>query len=60
MVALLIRRILTASLGVGRVSGHRMIGVISGDDERLCQEDVSVPRAWCLGWRRAWRQKAGR
>jgi hypothetical protein len=45
MVALLIRRILTASLGAGRVSGHRMIGVISGDDQRLDQEDVSVPRA---------------
>lgn len=49
MAALLIRRILTASLGAGRVSGHRMIGVISGDDRRLYQEDVSVPRAWCLG-----------
>jgi len=43
MVVLLIGRILTASFGVGRVSGHRMIDVISGDDQRPRQEAVSVP-----------------
>jgi hypothetical protein len=60
MAALLIRRILTASPDAGGVSGHRMIGVISGDNQRLRQEDVSMPRASCLGWRQARRQKAGR
>jgi hypothetical protein len=60
MVALLIRRILTASLGADRVSGHRMIGVISGDDQRLYQEDVSVPRAGAsAGARRGGRRQAG-
>jgi len=32
--ASLIRTILTASLGAGQVSGHRMIDVISCDDQR--------------------------
>ena len=34
---LLIRPILTASLGAGRVNGHRMIDVISCDDQRPCR-----------------------
>src|SRR5215467_7850100 len=36
-------RILTASLGAGRVSGHRTIGAIPGGDQRPGQQDVSVP-----------------
>jgi hypothetical protein len=40
-------RILTASLGAGRVSGHRMIGVISGGDRRPGPQEVSVPGARC-------------
>ena len=40
-------RILTASLGAGTVSGHRMIGVIPGGDQRPGQQDVSVPGARC-------------
>ena len=36
-------RILTASLGAGRVSGHRTIGVIPGGDQRPGQQGVSVP-----------------
>jgi hypothetical protein len=36
-------RILTASLGAGTVSGHRMIDVIPGGDQRPGQQDVSVP-----------------
>ena len=38
-------RILTASLGAGGVSGHRMIGVIPGGDQRPGQQEVSVPGA---------------
>ena len=38
-------RILTASLGAGTVSGHRMIGVIPGGDQRPGQQDMSVPGA---------------
>ena len=45
MLILLIWRILTASLGVGRVSGHRMIDVIPGGDQRPGQGGVSVPGA---------------
>ena len=41
-------RILTASLGVGRVSGHRMIGVIAGGDQRPGQQEVSVPGTGCV------------
>jgi hypothetical protein len=41
-------RILTASLGVGRVSGHRMIGVIPDGDQRPGQQEVSVPGAECV------------
>lgn len=37
--------ILTASLGAGTVSGHRMIGVIPGGDQRPGQQDMSVPGA---------------
>ena len=40
-------RILTASLGAGRVSGHRTIGVIPGGDQRPGQQDMSVPGARC-------------
>jgi hypothetical protein len=40
-------RILSASLGAGRVSGHRMIGVIPGGDQRPGQREVSVPVARC-------------
>jgi len=36
-------RILTASLGAGRVTGHRTIGVIAGGDQRPGQQEVSVP-----------------
>ena len=35
-------RILTASLGAGTVSGHRMIDVIPGGGQRPGQQDVSV------------------
>jgi len=43
-------RILTASLGAGRVSGHHMIGVIPGGDQRPGQQEVSVPGAGCVAW----------
>ena len=36
-------RILTDSLGAGTVSGHRMIGVIPGGDQRPGQQDMNVP-----------------
>jgi DNA-binding CsgD family transcriptional regulator len=49
MLALLIWRILTASLGAGRVSGHRMIDVIPGGDQRPGQQGGSVPGRG--GWR---------
>jgi hypothetical protein len=42
------RRILTASLGVGRVSGHGTIGVIPGGDQRPGQQEMSVPAARCV------------
>jgi hypothetical protein len=52
MLALLIGRILTASLGAGPVSGHRMIDVIPGGDQRPGQQDMSVPgRGAGRGWR---------
>ena len=38
-------RILSASLGAGRVSGHRMIGVIPDRDQRPGQQDMSMPWA---------------
>ena len=41
-------RILTASLGAGGVSGHRMIGVIPGGAQRPGQQEVSVPGAGCV------------
>jgi len=41
-------RILTASLGAGRVSGHHMIGVIPGGAQRPGQQEVSVPGARCV------------
>ena len=41
-------RILTASLGAGRVSGHRTIGVIPGGDQRPGQQEVSVSGAGCV------------
>jgi hypothetical protein len=40
---LLLGRILTASLGAGRVSGQRMIDLISGEDQRPSDKDVSRP-----------------
>jgi hypothetical protein len=48
MGALLIWRILTTSLGAGTVSGHRIIDVIPGGDQRPGQQDVSVPGARCV------------
>ena len=41
-------RILTASLGAGRVSGHRTIGVIPGGDQRPGQQEVSASGAGCV------------
>jgi hypothetical protein len=41
-------RILTASLGAGTVSGHRMIDVIAGGGRRPGQQQVSVPGARCV------------
>jgi hypothetical protein len=40
-------RILTVSLGAGRVSGHRTIGVIPGGDQRPGQQDMTVPGVRC-------------
>ena len=44
-VPLLLKRILTASLGAGKVSSQRTIYVISGQDQRPWQKEVSRPRA---------------
>jgi hypothetical protein len=49
MEPFLIWRILTASLGADGVSGHRIIGVIRGGDQRPGQQDMSVPGARCGG-----------
>jgi hypothetical protein len=43
-------RILTASLGAGTVSGHRMIDVIPDGGQRPSQQDVIVPGARCVAW----------